>query len=233
MRLRALLRQKTCQGQGQALRTPRPATGVSRALRARSVWGSVPESVPENGGCPTECLTGCLMGSLRSPSSVQKVSRESSRSVEKVFQTLRGYSWDTFWTLRSPGPEGRRRHSVRHSWRHPGFRGHCRDTPGDTWARRARETPVAGQGVSQYRLKCPTARPQQSQKEAMKNRQEQRKAIDMFNFWFAANGPLKGANRPPCDQLFYCKHAWGRKDKKMTEACSKAAFALYQNNCFY
>ena len=32
------------------LRSPRPATGVSRALRARSVSGSLLESVPENGG---------------------------------------------------------------------------------------------------------------------------------------------------------------------------------------
>ena len=38
-----------------------PATRVSRALRARSVPGaSVPEGVPENGGCPRECPTGCL-----------------------------------------------------------------------------------------------------------------------------------------------------------------------------
>ena len=38
----------------------RPATGVSRALRARSV----PESVPENGGwgCPRECPTWCPRG---------------------------------------------------------------------------------------------------------------------------------------------------------------------------
>ena len=74
------------------LRTPRPATGVFRALRARSV----PGSVPENGGCPTECPTGCL----RDPSgpglrSVQKVSRECPQSVKKVSRTLRGHSRDT------------------------------------------------------------------------------------------------------------------------------------------
>ena len=63
-----------------SLRPPLPATGVSQALRARSVSGSVPES--------------------------------------------RGHSLDTFWTLRSPGPEGPWRHSVGHSRRHPGFPGH-------------------------------------------------------------------------------------------------------------
>ena len=82
------------------LRPPRPATGPSGP---KCPW-SVPESVPENGGCLRECPTGCLWGNsgprLRS---VQKVSRECPRSVKKVSRTLRGHSQDTFWTLRSPG----------------------------------------------------------------------------------------------------------------------------------
>ena len=103
-----------------ALRTPRPATGVLRALRARSV----PGSVPENGGCPTEYPQGCF----RDPSghglrSVQKVSREFPWSVQKLSRTLRGHSQDTFWTLRSPWPEGSWRHPVGHSVGHPSFSG--------------------------------------------------------------------------------------------------------------
>ena len=37
--------------------------------------------------------------------------------------TLRGHSGDTFWTLRSPGPEGPRGHPVGHSLGHPPFSG--------------------------------------------------------------------------------------------------------------
>ena len=85
------------------LRTPRPATGVPRALRARSV----PGSVPENGGCPTECPTGCLRGpsgpGLRSVR-WQMVSRECPRSVRDTFLTLRGHSRDTFGHSRAQAP---------------------------------------------------------------------------------------------------------------------------------
>ena len=108
-----------------------------------------PWECPRKPGCLRGCLTECLTECVRGPSgpglhSVQKVSRECPRSIEKVFQTLRGHSRDTFWTLQSPGPEGLQRHSVRHSWRHPGFRGHSRGHSRRLRARRARETPVAG-----------------------------------------------------------------------------------------
>ena len=106
---------------------PRPATGVSRALRARSVSASVAESVPEHRGVsreyPMECLWGPLGPGLRS---VQKVSRECPRSVEKVSQTLRAHSRDTVWTLRSRGLEWPQRHPEGHSRKNPGFRGHSR-----------------------------------------------------------------------------------------------------------
>ena len=62
---------------------------------------------------------------------------------------LREHSRDTFCALRSPGPEGPRRHSVRHSRRHPGFRGHSRGHP-RRHLRRARETPVAGRGGRKF-----------------------------------------------------------------------------------
>ena len=83
------------------LRTPRPATGVFQALRARSV----PESVHENRGCPRECPTGSLRGpSGPGPQSIQKVSRECPRSVKKC----PGHSRDTLGTLfghsRARGP---------------------------------------------------------------------------------------------------------------------------------
>ena len=46
------------------------------------------------------------------------VFRESPRSVRETFLTLWGHSRESFWTLRSLGPEG--------PWRHPW------DTPSDT-----------------------------------------------------------------------------------------------------
>ena len=96
---------------GLSLRSRRPATGVSWALRAR-VSGECPRMCPRKRGCLTECPTGCPRRS------VQKRVPRVSRSVWDTFLTLRGHSWDTFWTLRSPsGPGG-------HSIRHPRFRGH-------------------------------------------------------------------------------------------------------------
>ena len=65
---------------------------------------SVAESVPENGECPK---------------SVPRVSLE----CQKVSRTLWGHSRDTFWTLRSPGPGGPRRHPVGHSLGHPPLSG--------------------------------------------------------------------------------------------------------------
>ena len=61
--------------------------------------------------CPPGCLQGPSGPGLRS---VQKVSRECPRSVKKVSRTLRFHSRDTLWTLRSPGPEGPRRHPEGH-----------------------------------------------------------------------------------------------------------------------
>ena len=96
---------------------------------------SVPESVPENGGCPRECPPGGARGpsgpGLRS---VQKVSRECPRSVKKVSRTLR----DTLGTLF--GHSGRRTFPRTP----PIFGDTLGDTPGTLRARRARETPVAG-----------------------------------------------------------------------------------------
>ena len=57
-----------CPFDKQNLRPPRPATGVSRALRARSVSGCVPESVPENrgvSGSVPRSVPGTLLETLR------------------------------------------------------------------------------------------------------------------------------------------------------------------------
>ena len=71
------------------LRTPQPATGVSRALRARSV----PESVPENGGCPTGCVRGPSgPRALECPKSVARVSPECQKGVPDTPVTGQGGS---------------------------------------------------------------------------------------------------------------------------------------------
>ena len=76
----------------QALQPPRPATGVSRALWARSVPGvSLQVSLGPFGRRAPEC-----------PKSVPGVSRECPRSVRTPFLTLRRHFLDT------PEPGARR-----------------------------------------------------------------------------------------------------------------------------
>ena len=78
------------------LRTPWSAVGVSRALWAQSVPGSVPKSVPEMGG---------VRGSV--PQEVQNLSPECpARIVRDTFLTLRGRSRDTFLTPERPRGNG-------------------------------------------------------------------------------------------------------------------------------
>ena len=73
--------------------------------------------------CPSKCFWA-----LECPKSVPRVSPE----CPDTFLTLRGHSRDTFWMLRSPGPEGPQNTP--------------RDIPGTLRVQRARETPVAGRG---------------------------------------------------------------------------------------
>ena len=78
-------------------RTSRPATGVSRALWARSVPGSVTESVPENGGVRVSVAQGvshCLRG-LRALS--------LSKKFQKVSRECPGHFFDTPETGALPG----------------------------------------------------------------------------------------------------------------------------------
>ena len=105
----------------------RPPTGVSWALRAQSVPGLCPESVPLTTGCPRECPTGC-------PESVPRVSKRCAghSASGDTLGTLSGH----FSTLRSPGPEGRRGHPVGHSLGHPRFQGHSRGHSPGHWARK-------------------------------------------------------------------------------------------------
>ena len=75
----------------QTCEPPGPATGVSRALRARSV----PESVPENGGCQRECPTGCLR-STEGPRAVvcpKKVSPECPQSCPEHSWSKDSQNW--------------------------------------------------------------------------------------------------------------------------------------------
>ena len=87
---------------------------------AQSVPGVPPKaSIPENGvvrGNVPRGVSGALLA-------LQKVSRGYLQSVPDTFLTLQGHSRDTFWTLRSPGPEAPRRHPVGHSLGHPRFSG--------------------------------------------------------------------------------------------------------------
>ena len=108
--------------------TPRPAIGVSQALRARSGSGSVPETERVRVSCPTEC-----------PKSVPRVSPECRRGVPDTLRTLSGHFLDTPETLRGPGDT---------PWDTPGNTDplSLRTLPETLRARRARETPIAGQG---------------------------------------------------------------------------------------
>ena len=104
------------------LENPRPATGVSRALRARSVECS--RECPRKRGVSEGVSDGVSPGPFgprtpECPKSDPRVSPECQRGV----RTLRGHSRDTFWTLRSPGPEEPWRHPVGHSLGHPPFAG--------------------------------------------------------------------------------------------------------------
>ena len=83
------------------LRSRRPATGVSRALRARSVPGVSPRVSPKIGGVRRSVRRG-VPGALRAADS--GVSKKCPESVKKVSRTLRGHSRDTFWTPRRTLP---------------------------------------------------------------------------------------------------------------------------------
>ena len=82
------------------LRPPWHATGVSRALRARRVSGSVPESVPENRGVSGSVSRSVSEGP-RAPE-CPKVSPECRKGVPDTPGTLSGPFLDT------PEPGARR-----------------------------------------------------------------------------------------------------------------------------
>ena len=80
----------------EGLRPPPLATGVSRALRARRVSGSVLESAPENlgvsGSVPRSVSRALQAPAPECPKSVPRVSPECR--VWDIFSTLRGHSRD-------------------------------------------------------------------------------------------------------------------------------------------
>ena len=99
-------------------------------------------SVPENRGVRRSVRGGVPRAfGPRAPECPKSVPGVS----EKCRVTLRGHSRDTFWTLRSPGPEGLLGTPPRTLRRTPRFSGTLRQTlPGTLGPRRARETPVRG-----------------------------------------------------------------------------------------
>ena len=91
--------------------SPRPGyrslSGPSGLTCPRSVPKSVKRGVSEgvSEGVPPE------PAGPRAPECPKGVPTVSG-SVRNTFLTLRRHSWSTFWTLRSPGPEGPCRHSL-------------------------------------------------------------------------------------------------------------------------
>ena len=134
------------------LRPPRPATGVSQALRARSVSGSVPESVPENRG-----VSGSASQRV-SPGPFESRAPECPKSVPRVSPECLGHLFDTPGTLSGhfldiPEPGARRTPATLRETlpETPRFSGTLSGTlPETLQARRARETPVAGRGGRKF-----------------------------------------------------------------------------------
>ena len=116
-----------------ALRTPRPATGVSRALQARSVPGVSPRVSPKTGGVRGSVRRG-VSGALRAPGS--GVSKKCPESVPGVSKRCPGQSGDTLGTLfghyGAQGPKGPGDTPSDTPSDTPGFRGHSRGHSADT-----------------------------------------------------------------------------------------------------
>ena len=130
---------------------PRPATGV---FRPEVSPGVSPRVSPKTGGDTVRGSVRRGVSGARVPECPQSVRRVSPQSAGHLFDTP-GTLWGHFWTLRSPGPEGPRRHPVGHSHGHPPFSGTLSGTlPGTLRARRARKTPVAGRGIRNFCLVC-------------------------------------------------------------------------------
>ena len=98
----------SCEQWPLVLRTPRPATGVSRALRARSVPGVSPKTRGVQGS-----VRRGVSGALRAPGS--GVSKKCPESVPGVSKRCPGHSGETLGTLFG--------HPVGHSLGHPRFSG--------------------------------------------------------------------------------------------------------------
>ena len=122
------------------LRSRRPATGVSRGLRARSVPGVSPRVSPKMGGVRGSVRRG-VPGpwAPECPKSVPRVSPECPGHLFDTPGTLSGHFLDTP-ELRAPG----------HPVGHPPFSG---TLSGTLRARRARETPVAAGGIARKDFK--------------------------------------------------------------------------------
>ena len=124
------------------LRSRRPATGVCRALRARSVPGVSPRVSPKMGGVRGSVRRG-VPGALRAPGS--GVSKKCPKSVPGVSKRCPGHSGHTlFGHSGARGPKGPGDTPSDTPPDTPHFRGHSQAHSGTLRTRRARETPVAG-----------------------------------------------------------------------------------------
>ena len=105
---------------------------------------------PENRGV-SESVPWSVSEALRAPGPGSGVSKKCPESVWETFSTLRGHFWDAFWTLRSPRPEGPRRHTP---WDTPGdtpvLGDTLGDTPGDTSGPKGPRDPCSRPAGSQY-----------------------------------------------------------------------------------
>ena len=132
------------------LRTPRPATGVSRALRARSVPGVSPRVSPKTGGVRGSVRRG-VFGALWAPGS--GVSKKCPESVRGVSKRCLGRSGDTLGTLFGHsgawGPKGPGDAPSDTPSDTPGFWGHSRGHSGDTLGPKGPRDPCSRPGRSQ------------------------------------------------------------------------------------
>ena len=131
---------------GLLLRPPWPATGVSRALRARSVS----RSVPENRGV-SESVPRSVSGALRAPGS--GVSKKCPESVPGVSKRCLRHSGDTLGTLfghsGTRGPKGPGDTPWDTLGDTPVFGDTLGDTPGDTSGPKGPRDPCSRPGGSQ------------------------------------------------------------------------------------
>ena len=125
---------------------PLPATGVFRALRARSVPGVCPRVSPKTGGVRGSVPRGVSAArrAQECPKSVPRVSAECLKHLFDTARTLSGHFLDT------PEPFGPETPCETLPRTAPVFRDALGNTRGTLRARRAWKTHAAGRCVRKY-----------------------------------------------------------------------------------